>query len=91
MNKEIKTEFPCTACGQCCRLVYLSEETAHLNRGDGVCRHFDEKQNLCSIYENRPLVCNIKQYYLTYLTEEMTWNHFITINWAVCEKLSMNL
>lgn len=91
MSIEVDIEFPCTACGQCCRLVYLNEQTAYLNRGDGVCRHFDEQHNLCSIYENRPLVCNIKQYYRTHLSDDVTWNDFVKINWEICEQLSMNL
>lgn len=34
--------FPCTACGQCCRNVHLSDQTAYLDRGDGTCLHFNE-------------------------------------------------
>lgn len=79
--------FPCTACGKCCRQVYKSEETAFLDRGDGICRHFDTATNLCRIYDNRPLVCRVEDYYKTYLSSEYTWEEFIRLNLEWCEKL----
>lgn len=79
--------FPCTSCGKCCRLVGNSSLTDFLNRGDGICQYLDESTNLCTIYENRPLVCNIKKYYLLNLQEEFSWQEFVKLNLAVCEKL----
>ncbi|MFN3430435.1 MAG: YkgJ family cysteine cluster protein, partial [Candidatus Sericytochromatia bacterium] len=51
--------FRCTQCGECCRRVSASEVTRPLDRGDGVCRHFDEATNGCAIYETRPLTCRV--------------------------------
>ena len=30
---------------------------AELDRGDGVCRHLNDKSNLCRIYDDRPPIC----------------------------------
>lgn len=80
-------EFPCTACGKCCRKVNLSEQTNYLNRGDGVCRYFDEKTNLCTIYNDRPLVCRVEDYYKKYLSQQYSWDEFIEINIKICNEL----
>lgn len=79
--------FPCTACGQCCRNVHLSEQTSFLNRGDGVCKNFDEVTNLCKIYDERPLVCRVKDYYDKYLSYDYSWNDFVELNLQVCSSL----
>ena len=84
---EANTPFPCNACGKCCRHVNLSEQTAYLDRGDGVCHYFNESTNLCSIYETRPLVCRVEDYYKTYLTHICDWDEFIVINQKICEQL----
>ena len=65
---EANTPFPCDACGKCCRHVNLSEQTSYLDRGYGICHYFNESTNLCSIYETRPLVCRVEDYYKIYLT-----------------------
>jgi len=50
--------FPCVGCGACCRLVARAPETAHLDRGDGICRHLTD-DNRCSIYDKRPTACRV--------------------------------
>lgn len=82
-----KPAFPCNSCGGCCRKVANSKETAWLDRGDSVCKHFDEETNLCLIYESRPLVCQIENYYDEHLSEKFSWTEFIQINLNICEKL----
>ncbi|NEN75009.1 YkgJ family cysteine cluster protein [Pelistega sp. NLN82] len=79
--------FPCTACGKCCRHVGKSEQTAFLDRGDGICQFLDEVSNLCTIYEDRPLVCRVEDYYRAYLTDKISWDDFVKDNLAICEKL----
>ncbi|MFZ7217414.1 YkgJ family cysteine cluster protein [Avibacterium avium] len=81
------TQFPCDACGKCCRRVNLSEQTRFLDRGDGVCHHFNERTNLCRIYQNRPLVCRVKDYYLAHLSDQYSWEEFVRLNIEVCEIL----
>ena len=53
--------FPCDKCGECCRNLNLSKVYSELDRGDGVCRYLDG--NLCSIYQNRPVLCRIDESY----------------------------
>lgn len=85
MNDEL-TDFPCTACGLCCKRVGFSPQTAWLNRGDGICRHYDEVTKRCTIYEDRPLVCRVKDYYRLHLAEQITWNEFVEKNLEICKK-----
>jgi len=84
MNSQ---EFPCNSCGKCCRNVDLSEETSYLNRGDAVCKFFNEDTNLCTIYNKRPLVCRVKEYYKQHLSDKYGWDEFVKINLIVCENL----
>lgn len=79
--------FPCTACGKCCCRVNLSEQTSFLDRGDGICLHFDTNTNLCLIYENRPLVCRVEDFYKTHLSHIYTWDEFVKLNLEICQKL----
>ena len=62
-------KFPCTACGKCCRKVGHSLQTQFLDRGDSVCRYLDEQTNFCQIYQDRPLVCRVEEYYKKYYLE----------------------
>lgn len=82
-----KTPFPCNACGHCCRNVHLSVDTNFLNRGDGVCRFFEQSTQLCNIYDTRPLVCRVEEYYDTYLADHYTWDGFVKMNMQICQKL----
>lgn len=79
--------FPCNACGLCCLRVNSSVETAFLDRGDGVCRHLDEQQHLCTIYDKRPLVCRVEDYYLENLSSVVSWESFVELNVQICNEL----
>ncbi|WP_107878640.1 YkgJ family cysteine cluster protein [Neisseria animaloris] len=81
------TPFPCTACGQCCRRVNFSEQTAFLDRGDGVCTYFDVSNSLCTIYTTRPLICRVEDYYNVYFSEKIEWSDFVAINLSICQNL----
>lgn len=65
----------------------MSELTTYLDRGDGVCRHFDEQTNLCGIYAEKPLVCRVEDYYKTHLSHIYEWNEFVKLNLDICQKL----
>lgn len=82
--------YPCTACGQCCKNVHKSEETKFLDRGDGVCHNFDESTLLCTIYEDRPLVCRVEDYYKANLIEVYEWDEFVKLNLQICDELNKN-
>ncbi|MGP1606343.1 MAG: YkgJ family cysteine cluster protein [Moraxella sp.] len=84
---NLPTPFPCTACGQCCRRVGDSSLTAYLSRGDGVCQYLDEDTNLCQIYENRPLICQVENYYKTHLKDKLSWEQFVAVNVELCQKM----
>lgn len=82
--------FPCTACGQCCKNVHRSEETKFLDRGDGVCRNLNESTLLCTIYEDRPLVCRVEDYYKANLIDVYEWDEFVELNLQICNELNKN-
>ena len=84
---EALAPFPCNGCGKCCELVDRSPETARLDRGDGVCRHFDETSRGCAIYASRPLVCRVQDYYVQHLAERLPWPEFVRINQEICASL----
>jgi len=52
--------FPCSQCGLCCQRVGRSPLTDFLDRGDGVCTHFDAVTRLCAVYDRRPMVCRVE-------------------------------
>lgn len=79
--------FKCDCCGQCCRHITLSPIYMGLNRGDGVCRYLDEKSNLCTIYESRPIECNVDAMYKAYFSDKMTREEYYELNYHACEEL----
>jgi Fe-S-cluster containining protein len=79
--------FPCTGCGACCRSVRLSELTAALDRGDGVCRYLNDAQNTCTIYDTRPDICNIRRLYEQHFKSNISWSKFVDLNLIACEEL----
>lgn len=52
----------CTRCGECCRHIGNIPALSGFAREDGSCRFLTE-DNLCGIYEKRPLVCNVAGIY----------------------------
>ena len=53
--------FKCDKCGECCRNLDKSDLYKDLDRGDGTCKYLDG--NICSIYEERPLLCRVDESY----------------------------
>lgn len=77
--------FLCDRCGCCCRNLDKSELYAQLDRGDGTCRYLSG--NICSIYENRPLLCRIDECYETYYHKIMDRNEYDNLNMEECKIL----
>ena len=77
--------FICEKCGCCCRNLEKSELYANLDRGDGTCKFLTG--NLCSIYENRPLLCRIDDCYEVYFKTFMTREEYYDLNKTACKKL----
>lgn len=87
MSPNNLTPFPCTSCGKCCRSIGKNSLLSLFDRGDGICKFLDETSNLCSIYKDRPIVCQIEAYYKRYLTKKMSWEQFVNLNIEACIKL----
>ncbi|MCI8377963.1 MAG: YkgJ family cysteine cluster protein [Lachnospiraceae bacterium] len=77
--------FACKQCGLCCRNLKLSPLYAELDRGDGVCRYL--KGNLCSIYNERPLLCRIDESYEVYFKGSFSKEEYYKLNYEMCNKL----
>lgn len=79
-------DYPCTGCGECCKRVQTILEGSYDDpifeelvrrfpykaRKDGSCEMLTE-EGLCSVYEHRPLVCNIKMGALLFKMDLMDW------------------
>lgn len=79
--------FKCDCCGMCCRYVVSSPLYNDLDRGDGICKYFNCKTNLCNIYENRPIRCNVDKTYDLYFRDMMTRDDYYKLNNEACRKL----
>ena len=78
--------FPCTKCGLCCKTLQHISTLSNYDTGNGVCRYL--KNNLCSIYENRPLICNVEKMYAAYFREIMTEDEFVSVNAEACIQIA---
>lgn len=79
--------FKCDCCGLCCMNLNKSDLYDDLNRGDGVCKYFDEVSKLCSIYERRPSKCNIDKMYDILYKSEMSKKEYYELNYNICDLL----
>ena len=82
--------FQCEQCGACCRNVWRNPLGANLASDGGVCRYLDKKTNLCSIYNNRPIYCNIDEYYERYLRLFIDKEEYYKKNKLACRELQKN-
>jgi Fe-S-cluster containining protein len=76
--------FPCTKCGICCKSLKSHNLYEKMDRGDGVCIHFNELESLCSIYEDRPSICRIDDMYEQFFLEKMTKEDYFIVNAVLC-------
>lgn len=58
-----------------------------MDRGDGVCRDYDEESRLCRIYEDRPSICRVDLQYAETYAETMSWEAFCDVNLQACAAL----
>lgn len=87
MDDSNAQSFVCDCCGLCCMNLKKSEIYSDLDRGDGVCKFFDEKTRLCSIYSERPLKCNVDEMYETYFKSKLSKEVYYELNYNACKKL----
>ena len=79
--------FLCDRCGACCKNIRLSKfYSEELDRGDGVCKNLT-KDNLCAIYSERPIFCNVDAYYEKFLSHKMSREKYYRLNRVICEQL----
>lgn len=77
--------FECDRCGLCCSHIGGNELYNTLDRGDGVCIFL--KENLCSIYETRPLLCRIYESWEQLFSSQMSAEEFFELNYKSCRTL----
>jgi Fe-S-cluster containining protein len=96
-------DFPCTGCSLCCRSLSFIIQTAKQGNPESVFYKaakafpysWDEsgccvmlKNNLCSVYDNRPLLCNVKQLGSLYAAETgMALSDVYSLNARICNSL----
>lgn len=83
--------FKCDKCGLCCKRVGRSEIYSSLNRGDGVCKYWDCTTRLCTIYEHRPIICNVDKMYDEVFKYQMTREEFYNLNYKACNKMKLEV
>ncbi len=83
----MESMFKCDKCGKCCKMVGQKSMYKHLDRGDGICRYFDEDTNLCSIYENRPDICNVDKMYELFYKNILSKSEYYKLNYEACKKI----
>lgn len=87
-EKQIK--FQCSKCGACCRRAGKSGFMP--DRGDGACVYLT-KDNLCSIYDTRPELCNMEKMFekrskeLDFDARGISKKDYFKINSEVCNSM----
>ena len=79
--------FPCSGCGLCCQNITGVEGLEKFDTGTGICEHFNISNNSCSIYDNRPDICNIDKMYKLKYNQFFTKHEFYYENARVCNLL----
>ena len=77
--------FTCDRCGECCRNLNKSPLYDDLHDGDGICRYLEG--NLCSIYEERPLLCRVDESYHIYFKDKLSYEEYVQLNYKYCNEL----
>lgn len=77
--------FNCDKCGICCRNLDKSDLYSNLHNGDGICKYL--QGNLCSIYNDRPLLCRIDECYDLFYKNLMTKKQYYKMNYKSCSDL----
>ncbi len=84
-KKQIK--FECDCCGLCCRKLDNNPIYKDLDRGDGTCKNLNLETMLCTIYDERPIICNVDGFYNQYLKHDVQYEDYVLMNIESCKKL----
>lgn len=89
--------FPCTGCGACCRRINKAVASIGSDASDPMSEfYFPYKwdqtgrcekllpDNSCSVYEDRPLICNIDK---LHSFVDMPQNQFYALNIVFCNQM----
>ncbi len=76
--------FKCNQCGECCRNIGGVELYKDLDNGNGVCKYL--VGNLCSIYNERPILCRVDESYELFF-KHIDKEDYYNANYAVCKLL----
>ena len=77
--------FNCNKCGECCRHINNIPQLISFDIGNGVCRYL--KDNICSIYDIRPEICQVDEMYNKYFSEQLSKEEFYVMNEKACKNL----
>ena len=80
--------FSCDKCGLCCRNIDKIPELKAFHNGDGICKFLIN--NKCSIYNRRPLICNVDRVYEKFFRTSYTLEGFYKLNYQVCMMLKQH-
>ena len=80
------SKYPCNQCGICCMNLHKHEIYQFLHNGNGICFHYMQEEKKCSIYENRPIICDIERYYQNFI-ETMNFEEYFNLNVLNCQSL----
>lgn len=81
---EQQKPFICYRCGACCRTLPSMPEFEGMHDGEGGCINFDPETNLCRIYPDRPLPCNVLDSYMEQFRGRMKWNDYVDKMMRAC-------
>lgn len=77
--------FNCNKCGICCRNLDKSDLYSDLHNGNGICKYL--QGNLCSIYNDRPLLCKVDECYELFYKNLMNKREYYQLNYKSCLEL----
>lgn len=81
--------FKCDKCGECCRNLDKSPIYIELDSGNGVCKYLIG--NLCSIYDERPLLCRIDESYDIFFKDIIERDEYYKLNYRACNILKKQI
>ena len=58
-----------------------------MDRGDGTCKNLNLETMLCTIYDERPIICNVDGFYNQYLKHDVQYEDYVLMNIESCKKL----
>ncbi|MBQ6972048.1 MAG: hypothetical protein IJP86_06795 [Synergistaceae bacterium] len=79
--------FNCDCCGLCCRHISGIKMLEAFDDRTGTCIYLDRDNDLCTIYDSRPVICNIDAMYDIFFSRKMTREEFYAMNRESCMRL----